>query len=424
MNKIQFFPHQEQGLKDTEHLNKVAYYWDMGLGKTFVGAEKLIRLNAKINLVVCQKSKVEDWVNHFRQHYQLNVFNLTNKNEFQDFTKYYDRINAIGIVNYELTYRRPELEQLKNFTLLVDESSLIQNEQTKRTKFITRSQPQNIILLSGTPTAGKYEKLITQINLLGWNISEKLFWNHYVDWEWVETEGFWRKKILGYKNVERLKMKLRQHGAVFLKSEEVPEIQLPKEIVNYVRVNPTKEYKKFMRDRIVTINGKELVGDHNFTKRLHARMLCGHYNKEKLEAFRDLVDSTEDRLIVFYNFNEELEALIKMVEDRPLSFLNGTKKDLNNYHNHDDSITFVQYQTGAMGADLQKANKMVFFTLPESCEFFTQSPKRTSRIGQREDRCFYYYLICRGSIEEHILENLKLGRDYTDELFKKYDDQG
>lgn len=427
MAKLQFYPFQEKGLKDTEHFNRVAYYWDMGLGKTFVGAEKLVRLGAKTNLVVCQKSKVEDWVNHFREYYKINVFDLTNKDELQDFIKYKDRVNAIGIINYELTYRRPELKQLENFTLLLDESSLIQNPSTKRTKFVTRSQPQNIILLSGTPTAGRYEKLITQIHLLGWRISEDLFWKHYVDWKWEESEdGFWRRKILGYKNVERLKMKLRQHGAVFLKSEEVPEIQLPKSVPNYIRVNPSKEYKKFMKSRYIKIKDKELIGDHSFTKRLYARMLCGHYNEEKLQAFRDLINSTEDRLLVFYNFDEELSKLIEIAYyfERPVSFLNGKIKDLTAYENEHDSITFIQYKAGSMGANLQKANKMIFFTLPESCEFFMQSPRRIRRLGQKSDRCFYYYLICRNSIEEHMLESLQRGVDYTDELFKEYDNQG
>lgn len=417
--KVQFYPFQEKGLKDTEQFNRVAYYWDMGLGKTFVGAEKLIRLGAKTNLVVCQKSKVEDWVNHFREYYKINVFNLTNKDELQDFIKYKDRINGIGIINYELTYRRPELKQLENFTLMLDESSLIQNSSTKRTKFVTQSQPQNIILLSGTPTGGKYEKLLTQIHLLGWRISEDLFWKHYVDWKWEESEdGFWRRKILGYKNVERLKMKLRQHGAVFLKSEEV--FDLPERLFTKVMVPTTKEYRKFMKSRIISIDGKELVGDTPLTKRLYARMLCGHYNKYKLEAFKDLINSTDDRIIVFYNFNDELDVLMKLVEDKPMSIINGSIKDLTAYEEHENSIIFVQYQAGAMGLNLQKANKVIYFTLPQSSELFDQSRKRIHRIGQNK-RCFYYYLLCTGSVEEDILANLELRRDYTDELFKKYD---
>ena len=185
-------------------------------------------------------------------------------------------------------------------------------------------------------------------------------------------------------------------------------------------VPTTKEYKKFMKNRIITIDGKELVGDTPLTKRLYARMLCGHYNKNKLEAFRDLVDSTDDRLIVFYNFKDELDVLMKLVEDKPISIINGSIKDLTAYEEHENSIIFVQYQAGAMGLNLQKANKVIYFTLPQSSELFEQSKKRVHRIGQK-NRCFYYYLMCSNSVEEDILSNLKMRKDYTDELFKAYE---
>ena len=59
---ISLYPHQQQALDETAGLNKVAYYLDMGLGKTFVGSEKMKQLGAKVNLVICQKSKIDDWV--------------------------------------------------------------------------------------------------------------------------------------------------------------------------------------------------------------------------------------------------------------------------------------------------------------------------------------------------------------------------
>ena len=70
-----------------------------------------------------------------------------------------------------------------------------------------------------------------------------------------------------------------------------------------------------------------------------------------------LVDSTEDRLIVFYNFNEELTELTALVQDKPVSIVNGSIKDLSAYEEHENSITFVQYQAGAMGLNLQKQIK-------------------------------------------------------------------
>ena len=73
-----------------------------------------------------------------------------------------------------------------------------------------------------------------------------------------------------------------------------------------------------------------------------------------------------------------------------------------------------------MGLNLQKANRIIYFTLTEKSELFEQSKKRIHRIGQTRP-CFYYLLLCEGSIEEHILKTLDMRRDYTDELFKEYE---
>lgn len=420
---MQLFTHQQKALDDTREFNKVAYYLDMGLGKTFVGSEKLKLLDSKVNLVICQKSKVVDWIEHFIKYYpNCSVYNLTDKTQLEWFLEgkgLYEY--KVGIINYELTFRRKELLKLQNFSLMLDESSMIQNMTAKRSKFVLKLKADNLVLLSGTPTAGKYENLWSQLHLLGWNISKELYWKQYIETEWVEEEGgFFRKDVVGYKNVDRLKLKLREHGAIFMKSEEV--VELPEQVFNKVMIGTTKEYRKFMKSRIITVQGKEMIGDTALTKRLYARMLCGHYNQNKLEAFRDLVDSTDDRMIVFYNFNDELDALMNLVNDKPISIINGSVKDLTAFEEKNDSITFVQYQAGAMGLNLQKANKVVYFTLPQSSELFEQSKKRVHRIGQNQ-RCFYYFMMCIGSVEEDILETLQMRKDYTDELFKAYEDK-
>lgn len=76
-----------------------------------------------------------------------------------------------------------------------------------------------------------------------------------------------------------------------------------------------------------------------------------------------------------------------------------------------------------MGGNFQKANKIIYFTLPlgkGSCDLWEQSKKRIHRIGQTST-CFYYYLLVKGSIEEMNLESLKLGKELTDDLFRKVD---
>jgi SNF2 family DNA or RNA helicase len=424
MNDIKLFPHQQTALDETNDLNRVAYYLDMGLGKTYVGSEKMIQLGEKVNLLICQKSKIQDWIHHFAEYYSdILIYDLTNKKQFDEFFEF--GINnlifkqAIGIINYDLAFRRPELLKLENFTLMLDESSIIQNETTKRSKFVLKLRASNVILLSGTPTSGKYENLYSQLKLLGWKISKDLYWKQYIEVEWIENDdGFPIKRVSGYKNVDRLKMKLRQYGAVFMKSEEV--FDLPDMITVKIPVKATKDYKKFVRSSMITLGDIELIGDTVLTKRLYSRMLCGHYNQDKLDALKDLIDSTEDRLIVFYNFNDELNLILNLIGDRPVSIINGSTKDLSAYEDHDDAVTLVQYQAGAMGLNLQKANKIIYFTLPEKSELFEQSKKRIHRIGQTQ-RCFYYIMMVENSIEEDVLSTLEMRKDYTDELFRSYE---
>lgn len=418
---MKLFPHQEDALVRTRKFERVAYYHEMGLGKTFVGSEKMAEFGNPVNLVICQKSKVNDWVNHFRKHYPyMTVRDLTRKAEFEAFFNAHDTRILVAVGNYELVWRRPALKNLTDFTLMLDESSLIQNKSAKQTRFILRLKPKNVILLSGTPTAGKYENLWTQAHLLGWQISEDLYNRQYVNWKTVESDGFFHKIVdmdNPYKNVERLKQKFRDHGGDFLKTDEV--FDLPEQTFTTVTVPTSGEYRKFMKNSIVKLaDGTELIGDQVFTKRLYARQLCGMYNQSKLEAFKELIESTNDRVIVFYNFTAELEQLNQIALDleRPTSWVNGQEKDLHCYEHYDNSVTLIQYQAGAMGLNLQKANKIVYFTLPERSDLFEQSKARIHRIGQ--DRpCFYWTLICKDSVEEIIYQTLKERKDFTDELF-------
>lgn len=382
----------------------------MGLGKTFVGSEKMKELNTNHNLVICQKSKISDWYEHFKTYYDYNIIVYNKPVEIPN--------NSVVIINYDLVWRRPELMELEDFTLMLDESSMAKNEKAKRTKFIMKMKAKNVILLSGTPTGGKYEELWSQCRLLGWNINKTTYWDHYIKTITQDIGGFPLKIVVGYKNVDRLKKKLRHHGAIFMKTEEV--FDLPEQIHNEVKIKNTKEYTKFKKDRIIKIEDQELVGDTTLTKMLYERQLCGQYNKNKLSALEDLLESTEDRVVIFYNFNEEYRQIKELCKklNKPVSTINGSIKDLKDFKDKSNTITLVQYQAGAMGHNLQLANKQIYYTLPLSSELFEQSKKRIHRIGQ-DRSCFYWYLIIEKSIEEKIFETLKLRKDFTDKLFEE-----
>ena len=391
------------------------------------------QLGGRVNLVICQKSKIDDWFDHFEDNYYLSgadeyiilPHDLTDPDGMDIFfenIKTAGGIQIVGIINYDLIFRRPELLKIKFDTIMLDESSMIQNETAKRTKAILKLKTDNVILLSGTPTGGKYEKLYSQLKLLGWNISKSQYWTEFIETRSIDMGGFKIPIVTGYKNIGRLKRKMRQYGCNFLKTDEV--FDLPAQTFTDIKINTTKEYRKFRKDKIVEFSDDgravQMVGDTALTQMLYERQLCGAYNAEKLAAFVDILDSTNDRLIVFYSFNAELDALTDICKKykRPVSEVNGNTKDLKAYESAGDSVTLIQYQAGAKGLNLQKSNKIIYFSPTLSVEDYMQSIKRIHRIGQSKP-CFYYRLICKNSIEEKIYNSIEKGIDFTERLFKK-----
>lgn len=97
---MKLYPHQEQSLIQTEKFNRVAYYLDMGLGKTFVGSEKMMQLGTDLNILVCQKSLIPTWIEHFEKYYsQYEVIDMTVKKS----SEYY--------INNKDTIKKPDIDR-------------------------------------------------------------------------------------------------------------------------------------------------------------------------------------------------------------------------------------------------------------------------------------------------------------------------
>lgn len=414
------FKYQEEALERVHGKRRCAFYHDMGLGKTFTGAAKLIGMGCMVNLVVCQKSKIGDWLDHLRDVEHVKAYDLTTGDAamFRELAVFNSPFQIFGVVNYDLLFRR-DWSYLNDYGLMFDESSLLQNKSSKRTRAAMRlaEKAHSLVLLSGTPTDGKYERLWSQLCMLGWQIDEKLFWRQYVETETTMDEGFPVTKVVGYKNEERLVRKMRQCGCDFLKTEDV--LDLPEQTFVRVAVPASKEYREFARTHVVEAFGREFVGDTVFGDMMAKRMLAAAYSKAKACAFGDILDSTSRRLVVFYNFDCELEAIEAELDmrGRPWSLLSGKSHELESFRQCGDGVAIVQYQAGAMGVNLQEANICVYFSPPLASSLFEQSKKRIHRVGQDEP-CTYYELVSVGTVEERVYATLAKRQDYTERLFE------
>ena len=418
VRQMSLYKHQKEVLQQTESHNKVAYYLDMGLGKSFVGSFKATSYDDPI-LVVCPKSLVPQWLQQFEDnHKEWSRYDLTKKKQLEQYITD-DNNLRIGVINYESCWRRPELQKVKGVTLILDESQAIANNTSKQTKGIMKLDYKNVILLSGTPASNaRYDKLYTQLKLLGLNMNKRSYEDRYCNFFEMEQAGV-KFRVLSkknpYKNVDELKQVMSSLGCVFMKTDEV--IDLPEQRFINVWVNKSKYYKTFEKDGYVDCGEVEYISNGPAQDMLYLRQLCN--SSEKLDMLRTLIEGTNDRVVVFYNFNIELKVLQQLCKKlkRPISYINGNEKNLNCYNNNEDSITLVQYQSGSAGVNLQKANKMIYYSPPVKSDFYEQSKKRIHRIGQN-NKCTYWKLITHDSIEFKIYQTLKLKQDYTEELFR------
>lgn len=415
---IKLYEHQKEVLQQTKDFNKVAYYLDMGLGKTYCGSCKAVSFKVPI-LIVCPKSLVPQWLDHFEStHPEWVRYDLTKKKQLENFI-IDDNNLRIGVINYESAWRRPELQKVKGLTLMLDESQAIANNTSKQTKGILKLHHDNVILLSGTPASNaRYDKLYTQLKLLGLNMNKRSYEDRYCNFFEMENAGI-KFRVLSktnpYKNVDELKEVMKKFGCIFMKTEDV--LELPAQRFIDVHIGKSKYYKTFEKDGYVDCGEVEYISNGPAQDMLYLRQLCNSENK--IGMLKTLVESTNDRIIIFYNFDIELKLLQQFIRKlkRPLSFINGHKKDLSCYNKFDDSVTLVQYQSGSSGVNLQKANKIIYYSPPIKSDFYEQSKKRIHRIGQ-DSKCTYWKLVTTNSIEQKIYNTLDLKKDYTERLFE------
>ncbi|CAJ0610676.1 unnamed protein product [Cylicocyclus nassatus] len=307
----------------------------MGTGKTRTAFVKASEIGTKI-LIVCPLSVIPQWVEE-----------LKSNGHRCDNLRIDAPVNNWGIINYESIWRKEPGWYEDYDTVIIDESQNIGNDRSKRTKYILKyiTPNRNVILLSGTPDSGHYENLYTQLKALGWGGTKSKFYNFYVNTAIVEfVPGIKTRKITGYKNVDSLKQLCKNMGCDFLKSSEC--LELPEQIDIDIKVSKSRDYSRFKKDLIVTVNEEEMVGNSSIAEVIGLRKIA---SLGKKSAYCDLVKSTDKRLIVFYNFDAELNNLRQWnrLSEKTMYICNGKVKDVDQWKQDESGVLCVQYQAGA-----------------------------------------------------------------------------
>ena len=129
-------------------------------------------------------------------------------------------------------------------------------------------------------------------------------------------------------------------------------------------------------------------------------------DKDRIFHAKWLADM-HDKVIIFYNFDYELEILRTMAQglDKPYSEWNG--------HLHepipdaDEWLYLVQYTSGAEGWNCTETDTMIFYSLNYSYKIVEQAEGRIDRMNTPFKELTYFYLVSDSSIDKSIEQSVE-----------------
>lgn len=143
-------------------------------------------------------------------------------------------------------------------------------------------------------------------------------------------------------------------------------------------------------------------------------------HSSRLEEVQKLL-TVIDRLIIFYNYNVELNLLRTLSDRTFVAEYNGHKHDP--LPTTDKWVYLVQYTSGAEAWECFTTNHTLYFSLNYSYTVMRQCMGRTNRLTTPYEDVYHYILVSNHWLDKAIIECLKNKKDFSSKLFFVRDSQ-
>lgn len=408
---MSLYKHQQDGVQFINENSNCALYWEMGCGKTRTVLEGFDR-TTKL-LVIAPLSILEQaWGQDVKKFTSLTYCNLHDE-PFKE--------SDIYLINFESAEKKCP-KDLSNFTICVDESSKMKSHSTKITKFLLTLKPKHKIIMSGTPAPNNASEYWAQGEFLTPNTFGK--YHAFIGRYFQLKRG--NQTCPAYNVGQFLQKGWKLHcpdltpivsriPASWLTKKECLDLPEQVDIIRSITLNPAerKAYKDMETDLLVEIEEESIPAQIALVKLMKLRELTSSFvydengkphttGSSKIQELKQILSEVSSA-VIWINFEYERKIINEIVGPNSIdSFVAGACRYL-----------VVHPLNAAHGLTFTNTSTQVFFSLSYSNEQYSQARARTHRIGQK-NTCTYIHLVAKDSIDEQIMEVLKMKGDFVE----------
>jgi SNF2 family DNA or RNA helicase len=450
-------PYQVQGFQWMTHLKYHKFGGcladDMGLGKTLQTLTLLLEsstekvnmpffkdkhnktqlslfdvpaepVNCKIkptSLIIMPASLIHNWFNELLKFTpNLKVFKHVGNNRLKDlseFTAYDIVLTTYGVI-------RNDVDELKHFLfhyLILDESQVIKNPDSKIYKSVIQLQSTYKLVLTGTPIENSLTDLWSQMNFVNKGL--------------LGSYNFFKKEFVSpiekYQSKSKSeKLKALIHPFILRRTKDQVAKDLPSrtEQISYCDMSELQrkiyeEEKSAVRNNILENMEKFGAAKSSFLvlqALTRLRQLANHpqlIDKEEEsgkfeEVTRMLMNivSENHKVLIFSSFVQHLNLYAKFLDEKHMKYSLLTGKTQNrqqvieDFQNDTENQVFlISLKAGGVGLNLTAADYVFLLDPWWNPAAENQAINRAHRIGQ-DKKVFVYRFISSDSIEEKIVQ--------------------
>jgi hypothetical protein len=379
---VTLYPHQEKAVGELS--NGKILCGGVGTGKSLTAAAYYVRKEAPKDVYVITTAKKRD--------------SLDWEGEFIRFGIGKERSPLYGRLVVDSWNNIAKYKNVRGAFFIFDEQRLVgTGAWTKAFEFIAK-HGNTWILLSATPGD-------TWLDYMSVFIANGFYKNRtdFKD-QHVEYDSYAKfPKVKRYHNVRKLE-KLRSQLLV-----DMPYERHTTRVTHTLKVDfDAKLLSTVIKDRW---NPFEKAPIRSLAEFFYTMRKIVYSHPSRLAMVRKLM-KRHPRLVIFYNFNDELETLRTLSKEVSVAEWNGHKHE--EIPDADRWVYLVQYTAGAEGWNCISTDAMVFYSLTYSYKQWEQAFGRIDRLNTPFDLLHYYVLLSEAQIDEAVLRTLKTKHSFNE----------